>query len=185
MDTAAPTSIAALRARIGWLCQSLRFAALAYPLWIFVLLTLHWSDAEEVTRVYSHWLRAPLLEVPTAQRAGGFLIQMVAVAFTALACLNLWKLFTGFLAGRVFTLDAALTLRCLSLAGLAAVAIELVSRPLLIGLMSLHMPPGSRHLGFFFHTTDMLNLMFLGGLLALAQVFKVAAEIAEDHAAIV
>lgn len=185
MDTATPTSIAALRARIGRLCHALRLAALAYPLWIFVLLALHWSNADEVTRAYAHWLRAPLLEVPVEQRAGGFLVQMVSLGFTTLACLNLWRLFGGFLAGRVFTLDAALTLRRLSLFGLVAVAIDLVSRPLLSGLMTLHMPPGSRHLAIFFQPQDVLNLMFLGGLFALAQVFKVAAEIAEDHAAIV
>ena len=185
MTPPAPTSLATLRARIGWLCQILRFAALAYPLWILVLLALHWSNADEVTRAYSHWLKAQLLEVPTAQRLGGFLIQMVPFGFTVAACWNLWTLFTGFLAGRVFTLDAALTLRRLSLFGLTAMAIDIAARPLVTGLMSIHMPPGSRHLAVFFQPHDLLNLMFLGGLLALAQVFKVAAEIAEDHAAIV
>ncbi|MCE1236218.1 MAG: DUF2975 domain-containing protein [Hyphomicrobiales bacterium] len=185
MDAAAPASLPALQSRIGWLCQSLRFAALAYPTWIFVLLALHWSNADDVTRAYSHWLKATLVEVPAPQRVGGFLIQMIPFALTSAACWNLWRLFSGFLAGRVFTLDAALTLRRLSLFGLAAVAIDLVSRPALSGLMSIHMPPGSRYLAFFFQPHDLLDLMFLGGLLALAQVFKVAAELAEDHAAIV
>lgn len=183
--TTTPTSAEALRARIGWLCRILRFAALAYPVWVFVLLALHWSNADDVTRAYSHWLRAKLIEVPAAQRVGGFLIQMVPFGFTVAACWNLWRLFSGFLAGSVFTLDAALTLRRLSLFGLAAMTIDLVTRPLISGLMSIHMPSGSRYLAIFFQPHDLLNLMFLGGLLALAQVFKVAAEIAEDHAAIV
>ena len=51
--------------------------------------------------------------------------------------------------------------------------------------MTIHLPPGSRHIGLYFQPNDLLNLMFLGGLFALAQVFKVAAEIAEDNAAIV
>lgn len=185
IDTASRPSVEALRARIGWLCQALRFAALAYAAWVFVLLALHWSNADDVTRAYSHWLRADLLEVPAAQRAGGFLVHMIPWGLTVVACWNLWTLFTGFLAGRVFTVDSALTLRRLALAGLAAVAVDMIARPLLSVLVSVHMPPGSRHIGFFLQPNDMLNLMFLGGLLALAQVFKVAAEIAEDAAAIV
>lgn len=185
IDVSSRPSVEALRARIGRLCQILRFAALAYAAWVFVLLAMHWSSADDVTRTYSYILKADLLEVPAAQRAGGFLVQMVPWGLTVLACWNLWKLFSGFLAGRVFTIDAALTLRCLALAGLAAVAVDMISRPLLSILVSIHMPPGSRHIGFFFQPNDMLNLMFLGGLLALAQVFKVAAEIAEDNAAIV
>lgn len=185
MDTATHPSVEALRARIGVLCQVLRFAALAYAAWVFVLLAMHWSDAATVTRTYSHWLKGDLFEIPAQQRALGFLVQMVPWALTVLACWNLWRLFSGFLAGRVFTVDAALTLRCLAIAGLAAVMVDMISRPLLSLLVSVHMPPGSRHIGFFFQTNDMLNLMFLGGLLALAHVFKVAAEIAEDNAAIV
>ena len=184
-DVAVQPSVVALRGRIGWLCQTLRFAALAYAAWVYVLLAMHWSNADDVTRAYSHWLKADLLEVPSIQRAAGFLVHMVPWGLLVGACVNLWLLFSGFLAGRVFTVDAALTLRRLSLYGLAAEAADMIARPLLSMLMTIHMPPGSRHIGFFFQPNDLLNLMFLGGLLALAQVFKVAAEIAEDHAAIV
>lgn len=181
----AVTPDAALRARIGWLCHLLRVAALVYAVWVFALLALHWSNAAEVTRLYSHLLRAPLTEVPAAQRAGGFVVHLIGWALLAMACANLWRLFSGFLAGRVFTLDAALTLRRLSLFGLAAQAVDMLGRPVLSVLVSLQMPPHQRLLGFYFQTSDLLNLLFLGGLLALAQVFKVAAEIAEDNAAIV
>lgn len=181
----AVTPEAALRARIGWLCHLLRLAALAYAVWVFVLVALHWSDGPEVTRVYSHLLRTTLTEVPQGQRVGGFLVQMVSWGLLVGSCVAMWRLFSGFLAGRVFTLDAALTLRCVALFGLAAETVDMLGRPLVSVLVSIHMPPGQRHLGFFFQTNDLLNLMFLGGLLALAQVFKVAAEIAEDNAAIV
>ncbi len=181
----AVTPEAALRARIGWLCHLLRLAALAYAVWVFVLIALHWSDGPEATRTYSHWLRATLTEIPPMQRLGGFLVHMVSWGLLVGACVAMWRLFSGFLAGRVFTLDTALTLRCLALFGLASEAADMFGRPILSVLVSLHMPPGQRHLGFFFRTDDLLNLMFLGGLLALAQVFKVAAEIAEDNAAIV
>lgn len=188
IDDLAPTetpTVAALRARIGRLCCALRLAAPLYALWVFVLLVVHWSDPADVTRAYSHWLKADLIEVPALQRAFGFLVHMIPWALIVAACLDLWRLFSGFLAGRVFTVDAALTLRRLSLFGLAAEVADMATRPLLSLITTLHMPPGGRHIGFFFQPNDLLNLMFLGGLLALGHVFKVAAEIAEDHAAIV
>jgi hypothetical protein len=184
MSSATP-AVETLRRRIGRLCQILRVAAPLYAVWVFVLIALHWSDTADVTRTWSHWLNAPIADVPIFQRAAGFLVHMVPWALIVGACVNLWLLFSGFLAGRVFTLDAALTLRRVAIFGLAAEAADMVARPILSILVTIHLPPGARHIGFFFRPDDLLNLMFLGGLLALAQVFKVAAEIAEDHAAIV
>lgn len=37
-----------LRRRIGWLCQTLRFALVAYCLWIFVSIATFWSDEAQV-----------------------------------------------------------------------------------------------------------------------------------------
>jgi len=186
MTEAAPSpAVEALRARIGLLCRLLRLAAPLYAAWVFALLAMHWSDGADVARAYGHWLKIDLPEVPVFARAAGFLVHMVVWGPIVGACVNLWLLFTGFLAGRVFTVDAALTLRRLALFGLAAEAADIVSRPLLSMLVTIHLPPGARHIGLFFQPNDLLNLMFLGGLLALARVFRVAAEIAEDHAAIV
>ncbi len=180
-----PPSVAALRRRIGTLCQILRAAAPLYAIWVLILLAIHWSDSAAVARAWSHLLNVPLPEVPAFQRVAGFLIQMVSWSLLVGACVNLWMLFSGFLVGRVFTVDAALTLRRLALFGLAAEAFDMASRPILSILVTIHLPAGARHIGVFFQPNDLLNLMFLGGLLALAHVFKTAAEIAEDHAAIV
>ena len=186
MIEAAPSpAVEALRARIGTLCKVLRLAAPAYAIWVFALLVMHWSDGADVARAYGHWLKIDLPEVPVVARAAGFLVHMVVWGLIVGACINLWLLFSGFLAGRVFTVDAALSLRRLALFGMAAEAADMAARPILSMLMTLHLPPGARHVGFFFQPNDLLNLMFLGGLFALAQVFKTAAEIAEDHAAIV
>ena len=186
MTDAVPSAAdAALSARIGTLCRILRLAAPAYAAWVFALLAMHWSDAADVARAYGHWLKIDLPDVPIVARAAGFLVHMVVWGLIVGACANLWLLFSGFLAGRVFTVDTAVTLRRLALFGLAAELADMLSRPILSMLVTIHLPPGSRHLGFFFQPNDLLNLMFLGGLLALAHIFKVAAEIAEDHAAIV
>jgi hypothetical protein len=186
MIEAAPSpAVEQLRARIGTLCRVLRLAAPAYAIWVFALLALHWSDGADVARAYGHWLKIEIPEVPVVARAAGFLTHMVVWGLIVGACMNLWLLFSGFLAGRVFTVETALRLRRLAVFGLAALVADVLSRPLLSMLVTVHLPPGSRHVGIFFRPDDLLNLMFLGGLLALARVFKVAAEIAEDHAAIV
>lgn len=186
MSEAAPSpAVEQLRARIGTLCRVLRLAAPAYAIWVFVLLALHWSDGADVARAYGHWLKIDLSDVPVVSRAAGFLTHMVVWGLIVGACVNLWLLFSGFLAGRVFTVGTALKLRRIALFGLAAEAADVLSRPLLSMLVTIHLPPGSRHIGVFFRPDDLLYVMFLGGLLALAHVFKVAAEIAEDHAAIV
>ncbi len=184
-EPAPSAAVAALRARIGTLCRILRLAAPAYAIWVFALLAMHWSDGADVARAYGHWLRTELTDVPIVSRAAGFLVHMVVWGLIVGSCMNLWLLFSGFLAGRVFTVDTAKCLRRLALFGLAAEAADMISRPILSALVTLHLPPGSRHIGMFFQPNDLLNLMFLGGLLALAHIFKVAAEIAEDHAAIV
>lgn len=185
VDADATPAVRDLRIRIGWLCQTLRFAAVAYALWVFVLVATHWADADDVAHIWGSWLKVTLTPAPSLQRVAGFLVAMVSWGLTVGACWNLWRLFSGFLRGRVFTLDAALTLRRVAIFGLAALIADIASRPLYFMLASGHMPPGSRHVGLFFLPSDLLDLLFLGGLLALAQVFKVAAEIAEDHAAIV
>ena len=183
---AGPTpAIAALRARIGRLCRLLRLAAPLYALWVLILLAMHWSSAADATASVAFWTRAAITEIPASGRLHAFLLQLPGWGLLALACFHLWRLFSGFLAGEVFTLEATTRLRCTATAGFAAMAAEVVSRPLVVIVSTLHMPPGSRHVALFFQPGDLLNLMFLGGLLALAQVFRVAAEIAEDNAAIV
>lgn len=185
IDTAVTPAVAALRARIGRLCHLLRLAAPIYALWVLILLAMHWSNPTEATTSVSYWARAPITEIPPTGRLHAFLLQLPGWGLLAAACYHLWRLFSGFLAGDVFTLAATTRLRCTAVAGIAAMVAEFLSRPLVVIVSTLHMPPGSRYMAIFFQPGDLLNLMFLGGLLALAQVFRVAAEIAEDHAAIV
>lgn len=177
--------VAALRARIGTLCHALRLAGPAYAGWVLFTLVTHWSDAGGVGRGWGAFLKTDLGEIPASQRAAGFAVHFVIWIFVALACLHLWRLFSAFLAGRVFTTQAAGHLRCMAIFGLAAEGADMVSRPLISMIVTAHMPTGSRMVSVFFQPPDLLNVMFLVGFLALGHVFTAAAEIAEDHAAIV
>jgi len=180
-----PTSVAALRTRIGWFCHVLRLAGPLYAGWVLITMFVYWGDTTMVARVYGLLLHTDVGTIPSTQRAAGFAVHFAIWLFTAAACLAMWRLFSGFLAGRVFTLDTALQLRRVALFGLVAELGDLLTRPLVSLIVTAHMPPGSHQVNVFFQPSDLLNIMFLVGFLALGHVFKVATEIADDHAAIV
>lgn len=174
-----------LRQRIGLLCHAIRLAAAGYALWVLATLILYWSDAAGVARNYGHLLGADLSGIGTWQLAAGFCTHFFIWAFTAAACYSAWRLFSGYLAGRIFTPDAALWLRRVGVFGLTAQLGDMVTRPLVIMIASARLPAGSRMLGFFTNPVDLLNILFLTGFIALAHVFRAATEIADEHAQIV
>ena len=174
-----------LRQRIGAMCHGIRIAVIGYALWDIVQLARYWSNAELVRRSYSHLLGVELLDVPATQRLAAFGLHFLVWLCTATACYSVWRLFTGYLAGRIFTPDATMWLRRIGIFGLVAQGGDLLSRPLLSLIVSAHMPAGQHMIGFFTNPPDLLNILFLTGFIALAHVFRVATEIADDNAQIV
>lgn len=184
-DTDALPGQKALRQRIGWLCHGIRLAALGYALWVLLSVILYWTDPEAVKRAYQHWLNLDISAINTWQLMAGFGIHFLIWVSTAAACYAVWRLFSSYLAGRIFTTDAAVWLRRIGTFGLIAQIGDMLTRPLIIKIVSAHLPEGKRMNGIFFNPTDLLNILFLAGFVALAYVFHVAAEMAEDHSQIV
>jgi hypothetical protein len=175
----------ALQRRIGWLCHIIRMIAAAYALWILVLVFLFWGDPDRVMRVYSGILQANIIAITNGQRFAGLTVSMASFTLTAIACWSVWQLFSGYLAGRIFTVDSAIWLRRIGTFGLMAQGLDLLTRPLVFAIVTWHMPAGQRATGIHFSPNDLLIILFLVGLVALAHVFKAAAEIADDNAQIV
>jgi hypothetical protein len=176
---------AALRRRIGWMCHLIRLAAAAYAMWILFQVVTHWTNPASVTRGYGAWLKTDLSGMMPWQLMAGFAVHLGIWCFAAAACYSVWKLFSGYLAGRIFTLDATLWLRRIGIFGLTAQALDLVTRPLIAIIVSAHLPDGFRTVAFFGNPMDLLIVLFLGGFIALAEIFRAAAEIAADHEQIV
>lgn len=174
-----------LRRRIGWLCQLVRVIVALYALWILALVVGFWSDPDRVMRTYSHLLQANIIAIANWQRLAGFGVSLVTFGVTAVACWSVWQLFTGYLAGRIFTVDSALWLRRIGVFGLLAHGLDVLTRPLVFAIVTWHMPGGQRATGITLGPNDLLIAMFLVGLVALAHVFHAAAEIADDNAQIV
>ena len=182
---ALPDNISALRQKIGWLCQLVRFTALAYAGWVLYQIVTLWLDRAMVIRHYGNWYRADLSLLSDWQRLAGFLVHLGIWLLVAAACCAVWKLFSGYLNGRIFTPDAAMQLRLLGIFGLSAEILDLATRPLISTLLTLHLPAGSRIVAITTNPNDLLNILFLIGFLALAHIYKSAADIAEDNEQIV
>jgi hypothetical protein len=173
-----------LRGRIGWICHGLRLAALLWIAWILVMVLITWSDRTPVLQAYGQWLGMDLTGVSASRYAVAFGLVLADLAVAATVAFCIWRLFGTYLAGRVFTTDAALWLRRTGVAAIAAVVIDVLLRLLIVSLLSgqFILVPAR---GFFVLPQDLLHLIFGLFLLALAHIFKAAAEMAEDHAQIV
>jgi hypothetical protein len=173
-----------LRARIAWICHVVRFAALGYALWLFYALIAYWTDAAAINAGYGRLLQRDLSGLSGWQQALTLGLHLFIWSFAAYACLCVWRLFSGFLEGRIFALSAALYLRRVALFGAVAQILDIVTRPLTSVLLTLHFPAGQqmRVVNVFFRPEDLVLLLLLLALLALAHIQKSAAEIAGEHA---
>src|SRR5262245_6064851 len=173
-----------LHGRIGWICHGVRIAALVWIAWIVVMVVIAWSDKATILEAYGRLLGIDVTGVSTARYAVAFAIALVDLALVGIIVACIWRLFGTYLAGRVFTIDAALWLRRTGAMIIAAVAFDLVARVVTASLFAERLVlMGAR--GPLVLPQDLLHLIFALFLLALAHIFKAAAEMADDHAQIV
>lgn len=182
-----PPALAALRGKIGWICQGVRIAAVAYAIWILYVLATHWSSVEAIEKIHGRMFNKDLSGVESWQQAAAFGVSFVIWLFAAGACYSAWRLFSAYLAGNIFTLDAALWLRRLAFYGVIAQVLDILTRPVISVILTWHFPPDQklRIVNVFFLPNDLVVLLLLFGLFALAHIQKTAAEIAGEHAQIV
>lgn len=170
--------------KIGWLCHAIRILAAIWVLWAGVLLVQQWADRAHVADLYGRFFHADLGAMSQVQYLGAAGLVFVDWAVAALMVAALWRLFRAYLAGHVFTVDAAVWLRRVGSLGLLATAIDILTRPLVALIFLGHLDTG--HWGaFFLAPRDMLHVIFAVFVLSLAHIFKAAAELADDHAQIV
>ncbi|HTO79804.1 MAG TPA: DUF2975 domain-containing protein [Methylocystis sp.] len=170
-----------LRRRIGWICHALRLAALAYCLWVLGVHAQFWADESLVVSRFGH-LGVDAAGVAAVQRLEGFGVSFAIWLLLAAACYSAWSLCSTYLAGRIFTRDAALWLRRVALFGLGAALVDIVTRPLVSLIVTAHKGAGQHVVSVFLRPEDLSTLMLLTTLLALAHIQKTAAEIADEHA---
>lgn len=189
MSTTAPVTftpqLAALRARIGVICHALRFAAAGYALWILLAVLVHWLDRDRLIATHGRLLRIDLTGMAPWQQAAGLAVDLSLWLLVAVACCAAWQLFTGYLEGRIFTTGAAALMRRTALFGIVAQVLGMAARPLVAAILSAHLPAGERHVHVFFQPNDLLTLLLLASLLALAHIQLTGAELAAENAEII
>jgi len=173
-----------LRGRISWICRGVRIAAVVWIAWIAVMSLVTWSHPATVLDAYGRLVGADLTGVSTARYvlACGFVVASIGMAAVIVFCV--WQLFGTYLAGRVFTVDAALWLRRTGFVIMAAVAFAVLARVLVASVFAGRLVVIGVY-GPLVVPQDLLHLIFALFLLALAHIFNAAAEIADDHAQIV
>jgi hypothetical protein len=186
-DTGGFDRVKSLSGRIGWICQSVRVAAAAYAIWLLYALVAYWSSVDAINNGYGRMLEKDLSGMEAWQQAAAFALHMVIWALAAFACYSAWRLFTLYLRGSIFSLDSALWLRRIAFYGALSEILDIVTRPLISVILTMHYPAGQqmRIVKVFFLPNDLVLLILLFGLLALAHIQKTAAEIAEENAQIV
>lgn len=182
--TGASDAVDDVRAEIGWICQLVRYSALALAAWTLYAIAAFYGSVEAIDRAYGAMLRTNLTGITVWQQAAAFSVSFVIWLATATACYSAWRLFSNYLDGDIFALRSALWLRRLAMFGVLAQSLDLLARPLVSVILTLHFPAGEkmRIVNIFVQPTDMAILLLLFGLLALAHIQKTAADIAREHA---
>jgi hypothetical protein len=190
MSEASPASQANLPARIRWLCQLIRIAALLWVGWILVNVARGWyaADPARLMDNLNRGLHAGVSEISKGQIAAFFAGNFAIWLLDTVIAYCIWQLTGRYLQGRIFTVDAALWMRRLGVTGLITVLSIVAWRRASLLILTIHgnMPAGTVLLsGQWVTPPDLMRLLFCLFLVALAHIFKAAAELADDHAGIV
>jgi Protein of unknown function (DUF2975) len=174
-----------LRARISWICHALRIAAVVWIGWVMVLTFVAWSDKANILQNYGRLFSADLSDVSAARYATAIVVVILSVAAAVPVVICIWRLASTYLAGSVFTVDAALWLRRTAIVGIFAIVFSVIARVVVASILTSRLVPLSS-LGYLYVLPqDVLHLIFAFFVLALAHIFKAAAEMADDQAQIV
>ncbi|CCE03446.1 DUF2975 domain-containing protein [Bradyrhizobium sp. STM 3809] len=179
----------ALRSRITWLCRFVQWAAVAWSLWVPVSFLWRWLPVDPAGLVgpLGYALKTDMTGL-SATQVEWFLALTLVVWIPDLAVgYCIWRLFGTYLQGRIFTVEAAIWMLRVGVCGFAAVAADMIIRKLGLLVLTSHVQLRLSTL-LTFQTilpADLLRMLFSLFVIALAQIFKAAAELADDHAKII
>jgi hypothetical protein len=181
----APAPQRALPPKIHFLCHAIRWAALAWIAWAVMLVMAQWSDRDGIVRNYGRMLGLDLTAMPDRDYLSAAGVICLDVAVAASIVIFVWRLFGHYLQGDIFTRDAVEEMRNVGLAALAAVAADIVARPAVVALMTLHLDAGHHPFKIWAQPNDALHLLMAAFVVVIAHIFKAGVDLAEDNRQIV
>jgi hypothetical protein len=173
-----------LRSRIGLMCHIIRAAALIWFAWAAIRSISNWLSLNAVKDSWGRYLHLDLTGLPFSHHLTAFAVVLADLAMAGVVVVFLWRLFGCYLRGSIFSLEAVVEMRALGWAGVAAVAADLIARPLIKTVLTAHLasPPP---FAVWAEPNDMLHLIMALFIVALAHVFRTGVEIADDHRQII
>ncbi|MEQ1648977.1 MAG: DUF2975 domain-containing protein [Hyphomicrobiaceae bacterium] len=156
-------------------CHTIRWAAVAWLIWALYRTTMYWADSSAILRSYSRLASRELTSMSTAQHATSYLVILIDWAFAALIVAALWRLLAYYLRGEIFTNSAVGAMHTLGLAALAATAVDLLARPLLLTIVS-----SGTTTRMWFEPNDILHAVMSLLILLFAHIHKAGLAMADD-----
>ncbi|HML28010.1 MAG TPA: DUF2975 domain-containing protein [Hyphomicrobium sp.] len=170
--------------RLGLMCHLIRWSAVAWIGWALGLVLMVWSSPGTVERVYGRFLNTDLGGLPIIDYAAAFFVVLVDWSVSALVVVFVWRLFGAYLRGSIFTVESVEVMRCVGWIGVAAVAADIASRPLVTLLLTRHLSVGHA-VHVWAEPNDMLHVLIALFIVALAHVYTVGVQIADENRQIV
>jgi hypothetical protein len=172
---------AALREKIGWICHLVRAFAFLWASWDLILTLWVWLHRSEHLARAEAWTGVDPASVSDAGYWSAVAVVVAGWGFVAALTLAVWRLMGGYLQGEIFTVGAADRLRSVALTGFATETAAVIVKAVSLALMSPAIF-AKAPLYIWLGPIDLLYLLMCGFLLALAAIFKTAAEIADEYA---
>src|SRR5215813_7333393 len=125
--------------RVALLCHAIRWSAVTWGLWVTAAVLMLYASPDRVVDHYGRALKVDLGHLP----ASGYLVALTIIVFDlALAWLVVvfvWRLFGRYLRGDIFSHAAVSEMWRGGWAGVVAVAADVVARPLLAYVLTMHL----------------------------------------------
>jgi hypothetical protein len=170
----------ALQARLVWPCRAIRLIAVAYASWLLVRILGMWSDPEFVAKAYAGWYGGEAALSDAMRRTVGFGMSLSIWLLVVAGVWWTWRLTAAYLAGRVFSIDAAVALKRIGQIGTGTVLLDIALRPAVRALLSPGPMLDAHFLTRWVRPDDLLYLGVFGALLVLAYILESAASLADD-----
>src|SRR5262245_49340135 len=125
-----PAGNDALRRRVAPLCHAIRLSAVVWIVWASAATLSVFATKARVAEHYGRVLHADLGGLPTSGYVTALAIILVDLAIAWIIVVFVWRLFGHYLRGEIFTTSAVTQMWRAGCAGVAAVAADIVARPL-------------------------------------------------------
>jgi hypothetical protein len=178
-------AMAEIQRRMGLLARLMQGGALLWIALIIVQNVTFWGRPAIVTRRFAESAGLAALDPPAAAYVVLLVIIAVAIGFAGWVGLQVWRLAGIYRNGGVFTVAAAVQLRRLARAGLGALVADLIARHLPMPILTWHLADGPRLAGPWIDHKDVLFALMALFIFTLSGIFRAAAEMADEQAAII